>query len=165
MTSPVSTSSSRKQQLQHALGHVVGHFEANRGAEAPTRQLSLQRLQQIFVAVFFDLEVRVAGDAERMMLDDVQAGEQHRKERRDQFLHREEAHDIGGAFAQRQLDEAIDVVGHLDSSEVLSAVLGLPHGDGEVQAQPAHERERVRRIDGQRRQHREHLFVEVRRQA
>ena len=37
-------------------------------------------------------------------------------------------------------------------------------GDGQVQAQPAHERERMRRVDGQRRQHREHLLVEVGRQ-
>ena len=98
------------------------------------------------------------------MLDDVQAGEQHRQERRDQFLHREEPHDIGRAFAAGQLDEAVDVVGHLDSREVLPAVLGLPDGDGKVQAQPADEGEGVSRVDRQRCQHREHLLVEVRRQ-
>ena len=37
-------------------------------------------------------------------------------------------------------------------------------GDRQIQAQPADERERVRRVDGQRRQHREHLLVEVGRQ-
>ena len=58
-------------------------------------------------------------------------------------------------------DEPVDVVGHLDSGEVLRAVLGLLDGDRQVQAQPAHEREWVRRVDGQRREHREHLLVEV----
>ena len=83
------------QQLEHALGHVVGDFQADGGTEAAPRQFTFKRLQQIFVAVLFDLEVRVAGDAERVMLDDLQTGEQHRQERRDQFLHREEPHDIG----------------------------------------------------------------------
>ncbi len=58
-----------------------------------------------------------------------------------------------------------DVVGHLDSGEVLAAVVGLFDGDCEVQAQPAHEWERVGGIDRKRRQHREHLLVEVVRQS
>ncbi|MGV0601228.1 UDP-glucose 4-epimerase GalE, partial [Mycolicibacterium pulveris] len=33
-----------------------------------------QRLQQVLVAVLLDLEVRVAGDAERVMLHDLHAG-------------------------------------------------------------------------------------------
>ena len=124
-------------------------------------QFPLERLQQIFVAVLFDLEIRIAGDAERMVLDDLQAGEQHRQERRDQLLHRQEPQ---CAVAAVQLDEAVDVVGHLDSGEVLAAVVGMLDGDRQIQAQPAHERERMRGIDGQRRQHREHLLVEVGRQ-
>ena len=60
-----------------------------------------------------------------------------------------------------ELDEAIDVVGHLDPGEVLSAVVGLAHRDRQVQAQPADERERVSGVDGQRCQDREDLFVEV----
>ena len=95
------------------------------------------------------------------MLDDLQAGEQHRQERRDQFLHRQEAQ---CAVPGVQLDKAVDVVGHLDSGEVLTAVVGVFDGDGEVQAQPADERERMRRVDRQRCQHREHLLVEVGRQ-
>ncbi len=77
------------------------------------------------------------------MFDDLQPGEQHRQERRDQLLHREEAHDLRSAFAAGQLDEAVDVVGHLDSGEVLSAVVGVFDGDGQVQAQATDERERV----------------------
>ena len=68
------------------------------------------------------------------------------------------------ALARAEFDEPVDVVGHLDSGEVLRAVLGLLDGDRQVQAQPADEGERVRRVDGQRREDREHLLVEVRRQ-
>ena len=154
-----------QQQLEHVLGHVVGDLEPHRGAEPPARQFALERLQQVLVAVLFDLEVGVAGDAERVMLDDLQAGEQHRQERRDQFLHRQEPAPTSPSSRLSQLDEAVDVVGHLDSGEVLAAVLGLLHGDRQVQAQPADERERVGGVDGQRRQHREHLLVEVGRQS
>ena len=85
------------------------------------------------------------------------------QERRDQFLHRQEAR--LRAFAGVEFDEAVDVVGHLDSGEVLTAVVGSLDGDGQVQAQPTHERERMRRVDGERRQHREDLLVEVGRQT
>ena len=84
-----------QQQLEHVLGHVVGDLEPHRRAEAPARQFALERLQQVLVAVLFDLEIRVAGDAERVVLDDLQAGEQHRQERGDQFLHRQEPHHVG----------------------------------------------------------------------
>ena len=164
MTSPGFDVEFAQQQLEHVLGHVVGDLEPHRGAEPPAGQFALERLQQVFVAVLLDLEVRVAGDPERVVLDDLQAGEQHRQERGDQLLHRQEAHHVGRAFAAVELDEAVDVVGHLDSGEVLAAVVGMLDGDRQVQAQPADERERVCRVDGQRRQHREHLLVEVRRQ-
>ena len=80
-----------QQQLEHVLGHVVGDLQPHRRTEPAARQFAFQRLQQILVAVLFDLEVGVAGDAERVVLDDLQAGEQHRQEGRDQFLHRQEA--------------------------------------------------------------------------
>lgn len=104
------------------LGHVVGDLEAHRGAEPPARQFTFERLQQVFVAILLDFEVRVAGDPEGVVLDDLQTGEQHRQERRDQFLHRQEPHHLTGAAAHAEPDEPVDVVGHLDSGEVLSAV-------------------------------------------
>lgn len=133
-----------QQQFQHALGHVVGDLEPHRRAEAPPRQLPFQRLQQIFVAVLLDLHVGVAGDAERVVFDDLHAREQQRQERRDQFLHRQKPDDaavfaLGARSRRREFNEAIDVVGHLDAGEVLAAVLGLAHHHRQVQAQPADE--------------------------
>ncbi len=63
-----------QQQFEHVLGHVVGDLEAHRRAESAPCQFTFQRLQQIFVAVFLDLHVGVAGDAEDVMLDDLHAG-------------------------------------------------------------------------------------------
>ncbi len=81
-----------QQQLEHVLGHVVGDLQAHRRAEPAPRQLPFQRLQQVLVAVLLDLEVGVAGDPERVVLDDLHAGEQHRQVRRDQVLQRQEPH-------------------------------------------------------------------------
>ncbi len=124
-------------------------------------------MQQVFVAVLFNLVVGVAGNAERVVLDDFHAGEKHRKEGRDQLLHWQ----VPDYRAVRrspaaliEFDEAVDVVGHLDPGEVLCAVVGLPDRDRQVQAQPADERERVRRVDGERRQHGEDLLGEIGRQ-
>ena len=168
MTSPGWTSSSRSSSS--SMFSVMSSATSRRTGDPNRRRASSRSsaLQQILVAVLLDLDVGVAGDPERVVLDDLQAREQHRQECRDQFLHRQEPH---GALAvlvacprARQFDEPVDVVGHLDSGEVLGAVLGLADGDRQVQAQPADERERVGGVDGQRRQHREDLLVEVRRQ-
>ena len=80
-----------QQQLQHVLGHVVGHLEAHRRSEPSTGQLPLERLQQILVAIFVDLEIGVAGYAECVVLNDFHARKQRRQEGRDQLFRRQEA--------------------------------------------------------------------------
>ncbi len=98
------------------------------------------------------------------MLDDFHAGEKHRKKGRDQLFQRQIpdfALSIVAGVALFQLDEATDVVGHLDSGEVLGAVIGLPDRHRQVEAQPADEWERVRRVDGERGQDGEDLLGEV----
>ncbi|COX53678.1 Uncharacterised protein [Mycobacterium tuberculosis] len=108
-----------------------------------------------------------------MVLDDFHTREKHRKEGRDQLLHRQ-GPQRGPAFGPRsflagltcsEFDEAVDVVGHLDPREMLGAVFRLAYRDRQVQAQPADKRERVGGIDGQRGQDGEDLFVEIGRQS
>ena len=94
----------------------------------------------------------------RWWRDDLQPGEQLRQVRGDQVLEREEGRRLVGR-ADRH--EARDVVGHLDPREVGDAGVGVAHGHGEVQRQPADVGERVRRVDGQRGEHREDLVAEV----
>lgn len=54
--------------------------------------------------------------------------------------------------------------GTLTRAKMLGAILGGLHRDGQIQAQPADEREGVGRIDGQRGQNGENLIIEVLRQ-
>ena len=110
-----------QQQFEHVLGHVVGDLEPHRRAEPPAGQFALECLQQILVAVLLDLEVGVAGDPEGVVLDDLQAGEQHVQERRDQLFHRQEAESSRANRSRLDADEPVDVVGHLDPGEVLAA--------------------------------------------
>ena len=51
-------------------------------AEPAAHELALERLEQVLVAVLLHLEVGVAGDPEQVVLDDLHAGEQHRRWRR-----------------------------------------------------------------------------------
>ena len=59
--------------------------------------------------------------------------------------------------ALRDDDEARHVVGHLDPGEALHLVVGVAHQHGEVERQAGDVGERVRRVDGQRGEHREDL--------
>ena len=92
-------------------------------------QFSFERLQQVLVTVLFDLVVGVAGDAERVVLHDFHAGEEHRKEGGDQFFHRQIPDHPRPSLPSVaptafEFDEAVDVVGHLDPGEMLAPSSG-----------------------------------------
>ena len=94
----------------------------------------------------------------RVVLDDLHAGEQHRQVGGDQVLERQVLRLVRGL---RDDHEARHVVGHLDPGEALDLAVGVAHQHGEVERQPGDVGERVRRVDRQRRQHREDLAAEV----
>ena len=64
-------------------------LEAHDLAEAPAAQLGLDGPQQV-VGLVGDLEVRVAGDAEEAVVDDLHAREQRVEVGRDDLLQRDE---------------------------------------------------------------------------
>ena len=99
------------------------------------------------------------------MFDDFHSGEQHVQMSRNQFFHREERIDGGRRCRALDSHEPADVVGNLDASEVFAAGDGVLHRHGEVEAQSADVGERVSVIDCQRRQYREDLLVEMRRES
>ena len=151
------------------LGHVVGDLESDRRTEPASCEFTFERLKQIFVAILFDLEVCVARDAEGVVLHDLHAREQMSEIGGDQIFHRQEdrgamSFAVGVRTRRHQsidTNESIDVVGHLDSREVFAALAGVTHRDSEVEAQSADVGEGVCGIDGEGRQHREHVVVEV----
>ena len=86
-------------------------------------------------------------------LEHLHAGEELLEVLGDDVLERDEA-----LVAQRH--EAGEDRRHLDPGEVLLVGLGVAHQHGEVERQPGDVGERVRRVDGERRQHREDPLLE-----
>ena len=85
-------------------------------------------------------------------------GEQRVEVRGDHLLERDEAR------ARRHRDEAREERRHLDAREPLLAGAGVAHDDREVERQARDVRERVRGVDGERREHREDPVVELARE-
>ena len=147
-----------QQQVGVVLGDVVGELEADRRAEPAAQQLLLQGLEQVLRVVLLDLEVLVAGDAERRVPDDVHAGEQQAQVRGDDVLERDERRAVVVvAVGVRDPEEPRQHRRHLDPGEVLLARRRVGHDDGEVEREPGDVRERVGRVDGERGEDREDL--------
>jgi hypothetical protein len=117
-------------------------------AELAPQQLLLQRLEQVLRVVLLDLEVLVAGHPERVVRDQLHAGEQQVEVGGDDLLERHEPAGVG-------LHPAVDDGRHLDAGEVVLAGVGVAHDEREVEREARDVRERVRRVDRERRQDRE----------
>ena len=153
-----------QQQLQHVRAHRVDDLEPHRRPEPAAGQLALEGLQQVFVAVLLDLQVRVARDPEGVALRHLHAGEELRQVRGDEVFDRQEGDRLVVRVLRGDPDQARDVVGHLHAREPLGTALGVADGHGQVEREAGDVGERVRGVDGQRRQHREHGLGEVGRQ-
>ena len=102
------------EQRQHVARHALLHLQAHRGADAPSRQLVLQRLEQVLGTVVVDLEVGVADHAEDVVLDDPHPGEEPLQVVGDHVFERERR---VGLRAEEPAEQRWD----LDSGEVTSA--------------------------------------------
>ena len=130
-------------------------FEAHRDAELRALpEHELHRGEEVF-GVVGELEVGVAGDAERVVLEHLHAGEQRVEVRGDHLLERDEARAAG------HRDEAGEQRRHLDAREALLAGARVAHDDREVEREARDVRERVRGVDRERREHREDAVVEL----
>ena len=94
----------------------------------------------------------------------LHAGEQLRQVRGDEVLDRQEGDRSSSGSSVATRHQARHVVGHLHTREPLGAALGVADGDGQVEREAGDVGERVRGVDGQRRQHREDGRGEVGRQ-
>ena len=142
-----------REQLEHLRGDRLLDLEAHRRAEPAPQQLLLESLQQVLGVVLLDLEVLVAGDPEGVELQHLHAGEQSLEVLADHVLQRHEP-----LVAQR--DEPAERRRHLHPREVLLAGLRVPHQHGHVEREAGDVGERVGRVDGQRREHREDAVLE-----
>ena len=145
-------------------------LQPNRATAFAPAQLFLDRLQQVVRLVLVDGQVEVARDPERSGAHDLEAREQIPDVHRDDVLEQREAERRGRAAGRRrrrrQLDDSRQDRGDLhhrgDGSLRRDLLALLVQPDRQVQAPVAEHRERVPRVDGQRRQHGPDLAREVR---
>ena len=90
-------------------------------------KLGLDGGQEIFGVAVHVVEVAVTRDAERVMVDDLHAGEQRLQVQRDHVLHRY----VALAFGER--NETRQHWRHLHASEALLVALRVAHDHREVE--------------------------------
>ena len=124
----------------------LGDLQSNRGAESPSSELTLERLQQVFVAVLFDLQIGVARHSKECGVPPRSFRETARRQMRgDQVLQRQELRLLRGF---RYDHESLDVVGDLDSARISPGrASGSRTSTREIQGEPGDIAKRMRRID------------------
>ena len=142
------------QDLAGHLGHRPLDLEPDRLAEAASPDLLLDREQEVVGLVLLDRDVRVAGDAEQVGLEDLHAPEQLVEVRLDDLV---EQHESAGVDLHQARQERRD----LDAREPLLPGVGVAEPDGDRQGEGADVRERMPGVDRERRQHRVDLVVEA----
>jgi hypothetical protein len=151
----------REQEAGEVLGTARSHFEAQRHSELAVLELALQRLAQVLDLFLVDPQIGVARDAELRVRDDLAAGKEVRQMRMD---HRRQQQELvlGLRDVGRQLDHARDHARRLDDRDGGQPAESVEPRqlDDEVQALVDDLRERVRRIEPDRRQQRPHLALE-----
>ena len=154
----------RAHELRERVGRGLARdLEPHGGAALATAKLLLDRLEEVLGLFLVDLEVEVARDAE-----DVDALEPHAREDGpdvpgDEVLeeHERVLRRSPSALSARHLDEAREHHRHLHDAEARLALALAREHHAEVQALVANVRERVARVDRDRRQDREDLVVEA----
>ena len=129
------------------------NFEPHWGPEPAPSQFTLKGLEQVLRFVLFNLDVFVSGDAERVALQDLHAGEQRVQVCCDDVLEWDEPTVV-------EWDEPRQCWWHLDPGEMFFFGLWVAYNNCEVQRQAGDVWKWVSWIDSQRRQHCEDLLVE-----
>ena len=142
------------QQREHFGRDVRVDLEPDREAELRAlAQRDLHRGEEV-LGLVAELDVGVARDAERVLREHFHPGEQRIEVRGDHLLERHVVRAVGDG------DEAGEEGRHLDPGEAFFAARAVAHDDGQVEREVRDVRERVRGVDGERREHREDAVVE-----
>ena len=145
-------------QLAHRFRHVLLDLQPDHQAATAALQRAFEEADEV-LRLFLHLDVGVADEPESALSAHLVAREEPGDEEAEHVLQHGEAERIGLRLA-RNLDEALDAARHAD--ERLHRPALFP---GELQrereAEIRNERERVRRVDRERRQHREDRVEEV----
>ena len=85
------------QEVEDAIGHLLVNLQAYRRAEPSLADRLLEGLEQVLGPVVVHLEVVVAGNAERVVVDDAHAREEPVQVRCDHVLERDEDPVLGSS--------------------------------------------------------------------
>ena len=146
-------------QAAQMVGHAGRELEPDDDAEPTLLQHRFEDTDEV-LRLLLDIEVGVTDDPERTGALHLVTREELGDEQRDRVVERDEAVQ---PFARqiRQLDEAIDLGRHADQGVELAAVALALQRESHGKAEIRDEGERMRRVDRQRRQHREDVVEEV----
>ena len=139
--------------------HVRLDVEPDHQAAAAALERGLEQPHQVF-GLFEDFQFGVADDAERADPLHRIAGEQLADEQAGRAFDRDQP-DCSAFAGLRQPHESLDAVRHADERVHRLAVLGARQLQGHREAEIGNERERMRRIDRERRQQRENVREEI----
>ena len=139
--------------------HLGIEFEPDDRPAATTLQRGFIEEHQI-LGLFLDLEIAVADDAEHPLPLHLVAREEPRRVHGDERLERDEAR-AAAPFEIRQADEALDLRRQAHERIEAPPVMGMDELEGDAETEVRDEGERMRRVDGERRQHREDVEQEM----
>ncbi len=142
-------------QRAQVIGHVGIDGQADAMAPAAALQGAFEHPHQV-LGLFVDFHFRVTDDAEDARRIHPEAGEQLVQEQAHHVLDGDEAHRLAG-----QADEAVHQMGQRHQGAQHLAVFQAGQMQHQGDAQIGDEGERMRRIDGQGRQDREHMLHEA----
>ena len=141
------------------LRHAGVDFESDDRPAPPTFQRAFEQPHQVF-GLFFDFDVTVTDDAEAAVAGHLVARKKLADEGEDDLFEQHEARWPGPARL-RQFDEAIDARRETHQcihGPMFSVALELKR---KSEAEVGNEWERMRRVDRQRRQHREDIEEKI----
>ena len=142
------------------LRHAGLDLEADDRAAAAALQRALVQAHEV-LGLLLDLDVAVADDPERALAEHLEAGKQQADEGDDQAVERDEARASRRAGRPAGARTARRCVGMRTSALIVRPSCGLSSFERQREAEIRDERERMRRVDGERRQDREDVLEEM----
>ncbi len=140
---------------QHRGLHVALHLETRGATKTAAAQFHLDGGEQVFGVFVLERKVGIARDPEARDLRDFHAREQPVEVSFDQVFEEDEVVRVG------HRDEAGEVARNLQAGKTLVTRLGVAYHDGKIQREVGDVRERMRRIDGERRENRKDATLKV----
>jgi hypothetical protein len=136
------------------LRQRAGDLERHRRGETAAAQLALDQLEEVVSLLARRVDVDAAQHADGARFGDLDAREEQMQVRRNHVLEQHEAE-------VARVDHPRPVLRDLHAREAVTSRARVAHVQRERKAPTRDERERMRRVDDQRREHRKHGTHEV----